>query len=71
MSLRIWKSLDSKGALTSPHQISPCLTESVTILLSLGDLPDLAPEKATKAPESAMHDFLVSGSAGFLMAPVS
>ena len=70
VSLRIWKSLYWRGALTSPHQIYFSLTASVTILLSLGDLPDLTPENATNAPESAMQDFLVSGSAGLLIQPI-
>lgn len=64
VSLNIWNSRGLILVLTSPHHISPYLTLSVTILLSFGDLPVFYPDDATKAPESAILDFLVSGSAG-------
>lgn len=59
------------GLLTSPQAISFCLMGSLTIDLEAGErlyhnkkYPVLVPEKATKAPESAIKLALVLGSAG-------
>ena len=59
------------GLLTSPQAISFCLMGSLTMVFEEGDrlnhketYPVLVPEKATKAPESAIKLALVLGSAG-------